>query len=72
MALHEILDRAEIGNRIAPTPVSIRGDHGCGMCILVKDGEIEAARTCLAGNGVSPQAVVPLEDQLRSRRDRYC
>ena len=72
LAVHELLDNNNIRNRIAPTPTKIRGHAGCGMCVLIREEEIEAVRACFEENTPVYKDIVPLEGQLRSRRDQYC
>ena len=72
MALHELLTEAGIPNRIAPAPRSIQGKLSCGMSLLVKPEDIEAVRVCIDQNKAPYHDIVPLTDQIKSHRDRYC
>jgi hypothetical protein len=72
MALHELLTAAGVPNRIAPAPRSIQGELSCGMALLVKPEDIEAARACIEQNKAQYHAIVPLAGQMKSHRDRYC
>lgn len=72
LALHDLLDGAGVINRIAPAPAAARGKLCCGMSLLVEADMIERARAVIRENDVPHHSIVPLEDQLRPRRDRYC
>jgi len=72
LAAHALLDDAGIDNRIAPAPRAIQGELSCGMALMLKPERVEAARSCLDESGAPYHAILPLEDQLRARRDRYC
>jgi len=72
MALHDLLTAAGVPNRIAPAPRSIQGKLSCGMALLVKPEDIDAARACIEQNKAEYYDIVPLAGQMRSRRDRYC
>ncbi len=72
MALHDLLTRHHIDNRIAPTPRAIQGRLSCGMSLLIRPELIDGARSVIqAGNAVYYD-IVPVENAFRSRRDRYC
>jgi len=72
MALHELLTSAGIPNRIAPTPRSIQGEVSCGMSLLVRPEDMEAARVCIERNNAQFHDIVALAGQIKPRRDRYC
>ncbi len=72
LRLHDILDRADIKNRIAPAPRAIQGKLSCGMSLLIEQSEIDAARKCVEESGAEYHDIVPLEGQIKSRRDKYC
>lgn len=72
LALHDLLDGAGVINRIAPAPAAARGKLCCGMSLLVEADMIERARAVIRENDAPHHSIVPLEDQLRPRRDRYC
>ena len=72
LALHELLDNAGVTNRIAPAPRSIQGDLSCGMSLLLLPQDLESAKACIEANNAAYHAIVPLEGQLKSHRDRYC
>jgi hypothetical protein len=71
-ALRDLLLKHNVKNRIAPAPRSIQGELSCGMCLLIEDEDIEAALTCIVENKGEYHSIVPLADQIKSRRDRYC
>ena len=71
-ALHRLLDEAGVMNRIVPAPAAARGELSCGMAILVRPEEIDAARAVIRDSGAAHHGIVPLEDPLHARRDRYC
>ncbi|MCR4963402.1 MAG: DUF3343 domain-containing protein [Firmicutes bacterium] len=72
LAAHGILDAAGIENRIAPAPRAIQGELTCGMSLLLRPEHAEAAKACLDAQGAAYHAILPLADQLRARRDKYC
>ena len=72
LALHERLDAAGIGNRIAPAPAVARGELCCGMSLLVEPDEIDAARALIRRERAACHSIVPVENQLRAKRDKYC
>ena len=72
LVLHDLLDRASVRNRIAPAPAAARGKLCCGMSLLLEESQIEAAKEVIAENQAVYHSIVPMEDQLRARRDRYC
>ncbi len=72
LALHDLLDQEGVKNRIAPAPAVTHGRLCCGMSLLVEAGELEAAKACIERHHAVYFDIVGLEDQLRSRRDRYC
>ena len=40
--------------------------------LLIHPDDIEAARTCIEENNAEYVSIVPLENQLHKKRDRYC
>ena len=72
LALHELLDDAGVKNRIAPAPSAARGKLCCGMSLLVEADQIAQARDVIRRKKAVFYGIVPVEDQLQSRRDRYC
>ena len=48
------------------------GKAACGMALLIHPDDIEAARTCIEENNAEYVSIVPLENQLHKKRDRYC
>ena len=72
LALHEILDEAGVMNRIAPAPAAARGKLCCGMSLLLEADAIERAREVMRENDAAYHSVVPMENQLQPRRDKYC
>ena len=72
LRLHDLLDGAGVTNRIAPAPAAARGKLCCGMSLLIEADAIDAARDVIAREGAAYHGIVPMEDQLRPKRDRYC
>ena len=72
MALHDLLDKNNIKNRIAPAPRAIQGELSCGISLLIEDADIAAARACVEENHAPHHSIVPLAGQLKSHRDKYC
>ena len=42
------------------------------MSLLIEPDAIEEARAVIEAHNMVYYSIVPLEDQLRSRRDKYC
>ena len=72
LLLHDVLDGAGVMNRIAPAPAAARGKLCCGMSLLIEADAIDAARDVIALENAAHHSIVPMEDQLRPKRDRYC
>lgn len=72
LALHDLLDEAGVMNRIAPAPAAARGKLCCGMSLLVGADMIEQAKDVIRRENAVYHSIVALENQLQSRRDRYC
>ena len=72
LSLHEALDEAGVINRIAPAPAAARGTLCCGMSLLLEADAVERAREVIRGKNAAYHSIVPMENQLQPRRDRYC
>ena len=72
LALHALLDQHGLNNRIAPAPRAIQGKLSCGMSLLIEPDLIDAVRACIDEHHGEYYDIVPLADQIRARRDRYC
>ena len=72
LALKELFSREGVPARIAPTPRSIQGKLSCGMSLLVKEEEIQAARDCIRRHQAEYYDIVAMPCQIQPRRDRYC
>ena len=72
LALHDMLDEAGVMNRIAPAPAAARGQLCCGMSLLVEADVIEEARCVIQEKKPAYHSIVPMENQLQPRRDKYC
>ena len=72
LALRDLLLKHNVKNRSAPAPRAIQGKLSCGMSLLIEPEDIDAVRACIEENQGKYYDIVPLEDQIRSRRDRYC
>lgn len=72
LALHDLLDKAGVMNRIAPAPSAIRGELCCGMSLLVEADHIDEARAVIDRHRAVFHSIVPLDNQLQPRRDQYC
>lgn len=72
MMLHELLDKHGLPNRIAPAPRDTDGKAACGMALLIHPDDIDAVRACIEENHAEYVNIVPLENQLHKKRDRYC
>lgn len=72
LALRDLLLKEGIKNRIAPAPRAIQGELSCGMSLLIEPAELEAAKACIQAHQAPHHAIVPLEGQIKARRDRYC
>ncbi|MBE6939473.1 MAG: DUF3343 domain-containing protein [Ruminococcaceae bacterium] len=72
LALHDLLSKNGIKNRIAPAPRAIQGKLSCGMSLLIEPEHIEATRECIALHKPMYYDIVPLTGQIKSHRDKYC
>ena len=72
LALRDILLKDNIPNRIAPAPKSIQGELSCGMALLIEPQFIEKVKQSIEINKAVYHAIIPLENQILSKRDRYC
>ena len=72
LALRDLLTAAGVKNRIAPAPRAIQGELSCGMSLLLEPDQVDAARACIEANHAEYHAIVPLEGQIKSHRDKYC
>ena len=72
LALHDTLDGAGVMNRIAPAPAAARGKLCCGMSLLLSPDALEPAKKVIETHQAEHHSIVEMEDQLQSRRDRYC
>ena len=72
MALHELLTGSNVKNRIAPAPRAIQGKLSCGMSLLIEPKDLDAAKECIQTHHAAYYDIVPLADQIKSHRDKYC
>lgn len=72
LALHDLLDRHDLKNRIAPAPRAIQGKLSCGMSLLIEPEHIDSVRACIEDAKAEYYDIVPLEGQIKSHRDKYC
>lgn len=72
MALHDLLDKAGLRNRIAPAPRCIKEAAACGMSLLIEESEIEAVKAYIKVNHGEYRSIIPLSGQIRPTRDHYC
>ena len=72
LRLHDILDDHKVKNRIAPAPRCIQGKLSCGMSLLIEEVDIEDARRVIEETKAEYYDIVPLEGQIKPRRDKYC
>jgi hypothetical protein len=72
LALHDLLTKSGIKNRIAPAPRSLQGKLSCGMSLLIEPPQLEAARKCMDENRAEYHDIVPLAGQVKPHRDKYC
>ena len=72
LALHELLDGAGVINRIAPAPAAVRGELSCGMSLIVGPDMIDRAKDVIFSEKAAFHSIVPMENPLQPRRDRYC
>ncbi len=70
--LLDLLRQDNIKARIAPAPRAIQGELSCGMSILLEPEALEAAKACIEKHKAPHHAIVPLEGQIKAKRDRYC
>ena len=67
LSLHDVLDSDDIPNRIAPAPRAIQGELSCGMSL-----HIEQVRLSIEKHQAEYHTIVPLEGQVKPKRDKYC
>ena len=72
MALHDLLSKTGIKNRIAPAPRAIQGKLSCGMSLLIEPNDIQATKECIDLHKPQYYDIVPLAGQIKSHRDKYC
>ena len=72
MMLHELLCRSRYPESYRTGLRATDGKAACGMALLIHPDDIEAARTCIEENNAEYVSIVPLENQLHKKRDRYC
>lgn len=72
LALHDLLDRHDLKNRIAPAPRAIQGKLSCGMSLLIESEHIDAVRERIKAENAEYYDIVPLAGQIKSHRDKYC
>jgi len=72
LALHGMLDEADVPNHISPTPRAIKGSTPCGMSLMLRSEDVDAARAVIEAKGAAYLDIVPMDGQLESHRDRYC
>lgn len=72
MMLQKLLREEKIASRIAPAPRGIQGELGCGMSILLKSQDIQAAKACIEKHQAVYYDIVALPSQINPRRDKYC
>ena len=72
LALLDLLRQDDIKARIAPAPRAIQGELSCGMSILLEPEHLEAAKACIEKHKAVYHAIVPLEGQIKAKRDKYC
>ena len=54
---------------LRPVPL---GELSCGMSILLEPEHLEAAKACIEKHKAVYHAIVPLEGQIKAKRDKYC
>lgn len=72
MALHQLFREQGIVHRIAPAPRAIQGKLSCGMSLLLAPEQLKQAEQCIADNQAEYYAIVPLANQIKAHRDKYC
>ena len=72
MALHELMLADGVPHRIVPVPRSLQGEVSCGMALMVKPCDIEAARACSERHQAVHHSIAALAGQIKPLRDRYC
>ena len=72
LKLRDELLKENIDNRIAPAPYALLGEVSCGMALLIMPEEVERAKNFLKKTKAKYHSIVPLENQLQSKRDKYC
>ena len=63
LALHDVLDS---------DPRAIQGELSCGMSLLIEPAHIEQVRLSIEKHQAEYHTIVPLEGQVKPKRDKYC
>ena len=72
LALKDLLTADGVKCRIAPAPRAIQGKLSCGMSLLLEPEWLEPAKASIAAHDAVYYDIVPLEGQIKARRDQYC
>lgn len=72
LALHNLLTEDGVSNRIAPAPRAALGELSCGMSLLIEPEWIERAMQSIKLHQAEYADIVPLENQIKPHRDKYC
>jgi hypothetical protein len=72
MALHELMLADGVPHRIVPAPRSLQGEVSCGMALLVKPEDVEAAKACIERHQAVHHSIASLAGQIKPMRDKYC
>lgn len=72
LALHRLLDEADIPNRITSTPRCREIRVSCGMSLLISEKDIAAARSLIEKRHCPNAGILEIEEELNPRRDVYC
>lgn len=72
LLLQELLKKDGVSARIAPTPRSIQGELSCGMSLLLKEDQIEAAKASIEKHQAEYHDIVAMPCQIKPGRNRFC
>ena len=52
--------------------LAIQGELSCGMSLLIEPAHIEQVRLSIEKHQAEYHTIVPLEGQVKPKRDKYC
>lgn len=72
MAMHDVLDKNNIENKISPAPLDLVDGVSCGVSLMIKPDVYNNLLILIKNNNYKYLKIVKAERSLNSHRDRYC